>query len=153
MSDTTSVPALLLKVLFGRRIGSQKVGSLCDIPANRRVGLIHSAFARHKRHHSAWSQLIKAFGEEIVVNEEVVLVVPLVENLKIPERHIAYNSIKEAVGNVYFLKSTSRNRGLLIKLLCDTGRDGVKLHTVNLSVFHRLRKHTDEIADTAGRFQ
>ena len=82
-----------------------------------------------------------------------MLVVPLIENLKIPERHVAHYSVKEAVGYINFLKTTGGDRGFLIKLLCDTGRNRVKLHAINLSVFHRLRKHSDEIADTAGRFQ
>ena len=43
-----------------------------------------------------------------------MLVVPLVRDFEIPERHITHNRIKEAVGEVGFLKALCGDRGLLI---------------------------------------
>ena len=43
-----------------------------------------------------------------------MLVVPLVRDFEIPERHIAHNRVKEAVGEVGFLKALCGDRGLLI---------------------------------------
>ena len=55
------------------------------------------------------------------MNEEVVLVVSFVGDFEISERHIADNTVKEAVGDIYFLKALCRNGRFLIKLLSDTG--------------------------------
>ena len=65
-----------------------------------------------------------------------MLVIPPVIDSNIPERHIADYSVKEAVGNICFLKRLRRYRGFLIKLLCDTCRDFVDLHAVNFAVLH-----------------
>ena len=43
-----------------------------------------------------------------------MLVVTLVRNLEIPERYITHNGIKEAVGEVGFLKALCGDRGLLV---------------------------------------
>lgn len=43
-------------------------------------------------------QLVEDTGKEIVMDQEIVLVVSLVRNLELTERHIADRSIKEAVG-------------------------------------------------------
>lgn len=48
-------------------------------------------------------------------------VVSFVGYFEIPERHIADNTVKETVGNIYFLKALCRNGRFLIKLLSDTG--------------------------------
>ena len=55
------------------------------------------------------------------MNEKVVLVVSFVGDFEISERHIADNAVKEAVGDIYFLKALCRNGRFLIKLLSDTG--------------------------------
>ena len=80
-----------------------------------------------------------------------MLVIPPVIDSNIPERHIADYSVKEAVGNICFLKRLRRYRGFLIKLLCDTRRNLINLHAVDFAVLHRLGQHTDKVADTAGR--
>ena len=80
-----------------------------------------------------------------------MLVVPFIRHLKISKRHIANHSIKEAVRQIGFFKSLCRNGCFLIKLLCNPCGNRIKFHTVNLTVLHCVRQHTDEITDTAGR--
>ena len=65
-----------------------------------------------------------------------MLVIPPVVDSNIPEWHIADYSVKEAVGNIGFLKRLRRYRGFLIELLCDTRRDFVDLHAVDFAVLH-----------------
>lgn len=65
-----------------------------------------------------------------------MLVVSLVGNFEIPERHIAHNGVKETVGEICFLKALCGNRGLLVELLCNTRRNGIKLYAVNLAFLH-----------------
>ena len=65
-----------------------------------------------------------------------MLIVPFVVDLQILKRHIPHNSVKEAVGNIRFLKGLCGNRGFLIKLLCDSGRNFVNLHAVHLCILH-----------------
>ena len=70
------------------------------------------------------------------MDQELVLVISLVGNFEIPERHIAHNGIKEAVGEICFLKALCGNRGFLIKLLCDTRRNGIKLNAIDFTLAH-----------------
>ena len=82
-----------------------------------------------------------------------MLVIPPVIHSNIAKRHIANDSVKEAVGNIGFFKRLCRNRGFLIELLCDTRRNFVDLNAVDFAVLHRLGQHTDKVSDTAGRLQ
>ena len=65
-----------------------------------------------------------------------MFVIPPVINLKITKRYITDYSVKEAVGDNRFLKRLCRNRGFLIKLLCDTRRDFINLNAVDFAVLH-----------------
>ena len=82
-----------------------------------------------------------------------MLVVPPIVDTNIPKRHIAHDSVKEAVGDICFLKRLRCNRGFLIKLLCDSGRNLVNLHAVHFRFLHGLRQHTNEVSNSAGRLQ
>ena len=93
---------------------ADEISSLGNILADSGVFLVHRAFACDQCHHAARTELVQGFGEEVVVNEELVLVVTLVRNLEIPEGYIPHNGIKEAVGEVGFLKALCGDRGLLI---------------------------------------
>ena len=72
--------------------------------------------------------------------------------LKAAKRNIPHNSVKEAVRYIHFFKSLCHYGRFLIKLLCNSCRNLIKLHTVNLCISHRLRQHTDKVTNTAGRF-
>ena len=115
---------------------AEQVGSLCDILADCGIFLVHCSFARNECHNAARSEFIKGLCKEVVVDQELVLVVSLVGNFEIPERHIAHNGVKEAVGEICFFKALCGNRGFLIKLLCDTRRNSIKLYAVNLALLH-----------------
>ena len=65
------------------------------------------------------------------MDQEVILVIPLVRNLKSAKRHIAHGGIKKAVRQICFLKPANSDGRFLIKLLRDASADAVQLHTVN----------------------
>lgn len=87
------------------------------------------------------------------MDQEVILVVSLVHNLKRAKRYITNGGIKKAVRQVRFLKPANSDRRFLIKLLCNSSADAVQLHTIDFRVGQIIRTHTDEIANTAGRLQ
>ena len=103
-----------LKGVVRQTDSTKQVGSLCNILTNCGIFLVHRSFARDERHNTARSEFIKGLCKEVVVDQELVLVVSLVRNFEIPERHIAHNGIKEAVREICFLKALCGDRGLLI---------------------------------------
>ena len=107
-------PGISLKGVVRQTDSTKQVGSLSNILSDSGVFLIHRALAGDERHYAARTELVQGFGEEVVVNEELVLVVSLVRNLEIPEGYIPHNGIKEAVREICFLKALCGDRGLLI---------------------------------------
>ena len=87
------------------------------------------------------------------MDQEIMLVISLIRDLELTERHIADCSIKEAVGKIGFLKALYGDTGVLIELSCDPAGYTVELHTVKLCGAHTVRYKTHEVTDTAGRFQ
>ena len=77
---------------------------------------------------------------------------PFVLETEFAKRYIANNYIETAVLKFVFLKSADRNIGRRIKLLCDSARNAVDLHTVKVGVFaYLVGQSAEEIADTTGR--
>ena len=65
--------------------------SLSNILSDSGVFLIHRSLAGDESHYAARTELVQGLGEEVVVNEELVLVVTLVRNFEIPEGYIPHN--------------------------------------------------------------
>ena len=106
--------SVALKGVVRQTDSTKQIGSLSNILSDSGVFLIHRSLAGDERHYAARTELVQGFGEEVVVDEKLVLVVTLVRNLEIPEGDIPHNGIKEAVGEVGFLKALCGDRGLLI---------------------------------------
>ena len=83
----------------------------------------------------------------------MILIISLIRECVVSERHIAYRDVKKAVRKIRFFKALNLNVRSLIELLCDPSGQPVELHAVQLAVFHAFRQHSEEIADAAGRFQ
>ncbi len=142
-----------LEGIVGQADSAQQVSPLCDILPHGAVCLIHRSFARHQRHDTAWAELVEGLRKEVVVDQEVVLVVLFVGDAEVAKGNIAHNGVKEAVGDIRFLKGLCGDRGTLVELLGDARRNLVQLHAIELCFLHGLRQHTNEVADTAGRFK
>ena len=127
---------------------AEEVGSLRDILSDRRVLFIKSTRACDESDHTTGANLIEGFRKEIVVNEEVVLVVLLVKELEIIERHVTDCHVKEAIGEMSFLISVDGDTVLLIELPCNSTRKAIKLNAVHLGIY-TLGDKTHKVTDTA----
>ena len=132
---------------------SEEVRAGGDIPSDGRVLLIQCPLTCNKGNDTSGAHLVKCFGEKIIVNEEVVPVIPLILHLELPERDISDCNIKETVRVCGVFKSRDRDILPLIQLLCDATGDAVKLHTVKTGFTHALRHKSHKVSDAAGRFQ
>ena len=132
---------------------SEEVRTGGDIPSDGWVLLIQRPLARNKGNDTSGAHLVKGFGKEIIVNEKVVPVIPLILHLELSERDIADCDIKETVRVRGVFKSRNRDILPLIQLLCNTTGDAVKLHTVKAGFAHALRHKSHKVSDAAGRFQ
>ena len=142
-----------LKRIVGQSDSPDQVSPLCQILADSGVFLVQRTLGGDERDHAARTNLIQRLSKEIVVDQPVVFVVFLIPYFEIAKRHIADGHIKEAVRHLHLFKAIHGNAAVLIELLCDPSADGVDFHTVDFAVRHAVRQHTDEVANTAGRFQ
>ena len=138
-------------ILFERIIrqtdSSQQFGTLGKIAAHGGILGIHGIAGGHKSHHTAGTHLIQCFGEKVIMNVEIQLVVGFVIDLILTKRHIADGKVKK-VTPVSGLKAAYYDVRLGIELLCDMPGNRVQLHTVQTAVSHFLRQHTEEVAHT-----
>ena len=104
-------------------------------------------------HHAAGAHLVQRPGKEVVVDQEIVLVIPLVRNLELTKWDVADGNIKETIRKIRCLKSLHRNAVLLIKLLSNTTGYAVQFHTIHMTSAHFLRKQTHEVANATAGFQ
>ena len=143
-------------ILFERVIrqtdSSQQLGTLGKIAAHGGILGVHGISRGHKSYHAAGTHLVQCFGEKVVMNTEIQLVVGFVVDLILTERHIADGKVKE-VTPVGGLKAAYCDVRLGIELLCDAPGNRVQLHAVQTAVSHFLRQHTKEIAHTHRRLQ
>ena len=143
-------------ILFERVIRqtdrSQQLGTLGKIAAHGGILGVHGIAGGHKSYHAAGTHLVKCFGEKVVMNTKVQLVIGFVIDLILTERYIADGKVKE-VTPVGSFKPSHGNVSLGIELLCNTPGNRVQLHAVQTAVSHFLRQHTEEIAHTHRRLQ
>ena len=141
-----------VKGIVGQADSTEEVGSLRDILSDRWILFIKSTAACDERDHTTGANLIQGFRKEIVVNEEVVLVVFLVKQLEIIERHVTDCHVKETIGKMRFLISVDGDTVLLIELPCNSSRKAIKLDTVHLCI-HTLGEKSHKVTDTARGFK
>ena len=120
-------------ILFERVIRqtdrSQQLGTLGKIAAHGGILGVHSIAGGYKSYHTAGTHLIQCFGEKVIMNVEIQLVVGFVIDLILTKRHIADGKVKE-VPPVSGLKAAYCDVRLGIELLCDAPGNRVQLHTV-----------------------
>ena len=109
----------VLESVVGQADGPQQVGALGKVLPHSGGVLVHRALAGDKGDDTARPDLIQRPGKEVVVNEEIVSVIPLVDHLEGAEGHIPDGGVKKAVREVCFFKPLDSDRRLLIELLGD----------------------------------
>ena len=95
MSDTTSVPALALNALFGKRIAPSSSARSAIYFLARSILAVHRVARGHKRDHAARTHLIERLGEKVIMDGKTELVVSSVVYLILSERHVADGKIIE----------------------------------------------------------
>ena len=87
------------------------------------------------------------------MNEQVVFVISLIVQAVIAKRHIADGNIERVICKLGILVAGNLNVRVRVQLAGNASADAVQLHAGELTVFHALRQHTEEVADTHGRLQ
>ena len=86
-------------ILFERVIRqtdrSQQLGTLGKIAAHGGILGVHGIAGGYKSYHTTRTHLVECFGEKVVVNTEIQLVVGFVIDLILTERYIADGKVKE----------------------------------------------------------
>ena len=111
--------------------------------------LIHRPLGSDERYKPARAYLIQCAGKKVIVDQEMVLVIPLVVEGIAAEWDIADGKVEKAVRQFGILKALHRDTVLLVKLLGNPPGDGIQFHAEQLAVFHALRHQPKEIADPA----
>ena len=133
--------------------GSQKVGPRCQVTANGIVLLVHCAGGCDDCHHTAGAHQVKATGNEVVVDQEIVAVIPLVQHFVIAKGYIANGTVKETVRELHRLKALDGDLVFLVELPGNPAGNAVQLHAIHFQSFHALRHQPHKVADPTGRFQ
>ena len=119
---------IIFKCSIRKSYRSHKLCSFSQILSDSRICLIKCSLCGNHRNHASRSYLIKY--------------------LIIPKWHISDNHIKEVIRICGILKSCDTDIGILIKLLCNSSRNAVKLHPIQLTSLHRCRHTPKEVTDT-----
>ena len=69
---------------------TQQIGTFCHVLAGGAVLAVHGVTAGDERHDTARSHLVDSFGEKVVVDGEPQLVVRLIVDFVLTERHVAH---------------------------------------------------------------
>ena len=121
--------SIFLERIIGQTDGTQQISTFGDVFTGRAVFTVQRVTAGDKGHDAARTHLVNGFGKEIVVDAEIQLVVRLVVDLVLAERHISYGKVIE-IAAVSGFKSSNFNVGFRVELLGDTARDTVQFHSV-----------------------
>ena len=125
-----------------------QIGTVGKVLTDRGILLVHRTTGRYHRYHTARTYKVKALGDKIIVDEEIVAVIPLIRYFIIAERYVAHNTVKEAVRELHRFKALHRNFVFLVQLLCNAARNAVQLHTVHPNLLHVVRHQSHKVSDT-----
>ena len=110
---------IALKRIVRQSNRTYQIGAVGKVLTDRGILLIHRTAGRHHRHHTARTHKVKALGDKIIVDEEIVAVIPLVRHFVIAERYVAHNTVKKAVRELHRFKALHCNLVFLVQLLCN----------------------------------
>ena len=131
---------------------TQQIGTFCHVLAGGAVLAVHGVAAGDKGNHAARPHLVDSFCKEIIVDTESQLVVRLIVDFILTERHVAHRQIVEitAVGG---LKASHGNVSLRVQLFRNAPGNAVQFHAVQPAILHGIRQHSKEVAHAHGRLQ
>ena len=98
---------------------TDQIGTVGKVLTDRGILFIHRTAGRYHRHHASRTHKVKALGDKIIVDEEIVAIIPLVRYFVIAERYVAHNTVKKAVWELHRFKALHCNLVFLVQLLCN----------------------------------
>ena len=113
---------------------ANQISALGKVSTYIGILFIQRAFRCDKCDDAAGANLVQCPCEEVVMDQKVVLVIPLVHDLEVSKRHVANGNIKKTVRKLRFLEALDSNGCGLVQLLCDATGDGIQLHAVNTGI-------------------
>ena len=132
--------------------GTQQIGTFRNMLAGGAVLAVHGVAAGDERHYAARTHLVDGLGEKVVVNRKSQLVVRLIVDLVLTERHVADSEVIKITA-ISGLKARHGNVSLRVQLFGDAPGDAVQFYTVQPTVCHAVRQHSKEVAHAHTRFQ
>ena len=100
--------------IVGQTDGTDQVSPLCKVLPHSGVFFVHGAFGGDECHDAAGSDLIQGLSEEIIVDQPMVFVIPLVQHFEIAKGNITDSHIKETVGHLHLFKAGHGNGTVLV---------------------------------------
>ena len=96
-----------------------QIGTVGKVLTDRGILLIHRTAGRYHCYHTARTHKVKALGDKIIVDEEIVAIIPLVRYFVIAEGYVTHNTVEEAIRELHRFKALHRNLVFLVQLLCN----------------------------------
>ena len=118
VSNHASV-GIALKRIVRQTNRTYQIGTVSKVLTDRGILLVHRTTGRYHRYHTVRTHKVKALGDKIIVDEEIVAVIPLIRYFVIAERYVAHNTVKETVRELHCFKALHRNLVFLVQLLCN----------------------------------
>ena len=146
-------PRICFKCCIWQSYCSKKICSLGIILTDRFVFFIHRPFTCNNCNYTTGTYFINRFGNKIIVNQKILLIVSLICNFVLSKRDISNRHIKEVVRILCLFKTGNSNAGIRVQLFRNSTADIIQLHTIQTTFSHSFRQHTKEIADTHRRLQ
>ena len=100
---------IALKRIVRQSNRTYQIGTVGKVLTDRGILLIHRTAGRYHRYHTARTHKVKALGDKIIVDEEIVAIIPLVRYFVIAERYVAHNTVKKAVRELHGFKALHCN--------------------------------------------
>ena len=118
VSNHASV-GIALKRIVRQTNRTYQIGTVSKVLTDRGILLVHRTAGCYHRYHAARTHKVKALGDKIIVDEEIVAVIPLIRYFVIAEGYVAHNTVEEAVRELHGFKALHRNLVFLVQLLCN----------------------------------
>ena len=113
--------------------------------------LIHRPFGCDESHNPAGPHLIERFRDKVIVDQQVLPVIPLIVYLVFAKRDISYRQVKKVVRVAGVLKPVDGNICLLVKLFGNPACQLIQLHAVQPGIRKRFRHQAKKVADSHRR--
>lgn len=122
--------------IVGQADRPDELGALREVAPHGGAFLVQRTLGGNERHDAARPDLVQRFGEEVVVDQEVLRVVARVRDREGAEGNVAHGGVEELVGQVGLLVALDLDVRLRVEQLRDAPADGIQLYAVEMGGLH-----------------